>query len=214
MKKEFSTKPACITETWPGELAMFSWMDCIAAIPTQLMVATTWKSNGIANACLQSWASFVSDESEFVCILGAVNKMGHFYQTLKETGCCVINFPSSEIADKCFKTIECNQFGTDEITASGLTIEKAIKVNAPRIAECFLNLECEYLWEHQNFEKSGNTVVGLKIVHLGIDSARYEHSNLDRYGKTGYISYIYAPRNPETGAIDDVSFGTTETHKK
>jgi len=37
--------------------------------------------------------------------------------------------------------LENNQFETDEITASGLTVEKAIKVNAPRIKECFLNIE-------------------------------------------------------------------------
>lgn len=36
---------------------------------------------------------------------------------------------------------------------SGLTTEKGVTVNAPRIKECFLNIECDLLWEHEHFEK-------------------------------------------------------------
>ena len=70
------------------------------------------------------------------------------YQSLKETRVCVLNFPSIDIYDRCIKTIGNNQFETDEITASGLTAEKASKVNAPQIKRVFLNIECEFLWEH------------------------------------------------------------------
>jgi len=34
------------------------------------------------------------------------------------------------------------------------TAEKAKTVNAPRIAECFLSIECEFLWEREHFEGS------------------------------------------------------------
>ena len=61
MKKEISEKPVKIIELWPGELNMFSWMDFITAIPSPLFVVTGWKANGKENACLQSWATFVSD---------------------------------------------------------------------------------------------------------------------------------------------------------
>lgn len=43
--------------------------------------------------------------------------------------------------------------------ASGLTAEKALKVNAPRIKECFLNIEYEFLWEHELFEGSQEVAV-------------------------------------------------------
>jgi len=207
MKKEFSAQPEKFTDQWPGELSMFSWMDFVAAIPAPLLIATGWKPNGKENASLQSWATFVSDTGEFVCILGAVSKAGHMYQSLKETGCCVINFPSRDIYDLCYKTIENNQDETNEITASGLTTEKAVKVNAPRIAECFLNIECEYLWEQQNFDDSPSVVVALKAVHIAMDDAHYNQGKLGRYGGTGYVYNINAPRNPETGEADTGGLG-------
>jgi len=210
MKKEMEIKPEKIAGQWPGELSMFSWKELVTAIPTPMFVVTGWKSNGKENACLQSWATFVSDSGEFICILGWVSKGGHMYHSLKETGCCVLNFPSSDIYEKCHSTISNNQFEADEIMASGLTAEKAVAVNAPRIAECFLNIECEFLWEQQNFTNSGNTVVALKAVHISMDSDHYDHNKLGRYGKTGYIYNANAPRNPDSGEAEQFSFGTIE----
>lgn len=51
------------------------------------------------------------------------------YQLLKETKVCVLNFHSIDIYERCIKTIGNSQFETDDITASGLTAEKAMMVN-------------------------------------------------------------------------------------
>lgn len=177
-----------------------SWYDFVAGIPSLVFLVTGWKSNGRENACLQSWASFSGSGPEhFLCILGKVDKRGHMYQSLKETGVCVLNFPSNDIYDRCIKTIGNNRFETDEITAAGLTAEKATKVNAPRIKECFLNIECEYLWEHEHFEDSQEVTVALKALHMRMDSDRYDQHKLGRYGKTGYLFQVDQPANPETG---------------
>lgn len=213
MKTEFYSKPEKIVEQWPGELNSFSWQDFVTAIPSTLFVVTGWKSNGKENACLQAWSSFVGSAGEFLCIISSVTKGGHMHQSLKETGCCVLNFPSRDVYDNCMKTIENNQFETDEITASGLTAEKAAKVNAPRIAECFLNIECEFLWEREHSENSRYTVVALKAVHVCMDSERYDESKLGRYGKTGYMYNINSPRNPETGEEQQKGpFGSLELY--
>ena len=132
------------------------------------------------------------------------------YQTLKETGVCVLNFPSSDIYDRCIRTIGNNQFETDEITASGLTAERAVKVNAPRIKECFLNIECEFLWEHELFEGSHELTIALKTVNICMDSDRFDQSKLGRYGKTGYLYQIDCPTNPETGEKTPIGPGTIE----
>ena len=136
MKKEFSAKPENMKEGWPGEFGAFSWQELITAIPTPMFLVTGWKSNGKENVCLQQYTTFVTDSGEFICIMAWVSKNGHMYESLKKTGCCVLNFPSSDLYDQCFKTVENNQYETDEITVSGLTAEKAAIVNAPRIAEC------------------------------------------------------------------------------
>ena len=115
MKKEYSAMPPAMANM---ETYGFSWMDFVTAIPSPLFVATTWKDNGKPNACLQSWACFTGSQDGFFAILSAVNKGGHFYQTLKETGVCVLNFPSADIYDRCTATIRNNGWDTDEIEAS------------------------------------------------------------------------------------------------
>ena len=135
---------------------------------------------------------------EVHCLLACINPNGHLYPSLKERGCCVLNFPDAAVYERCRRSIDNNQWETDEITASGLTAEPAIRVNAPRIAECFLNIECEYLWEHP-LCAGGAVTVALRAVHLCMDDAHYDDHALGRYGESGYLYNINSPRNPETG---------------
>ncbi len=172
MKKHFTSKPEELKERWPGDFTAVesSWLDAVADIPTPLFVVTSWKANGKENACMQSRATFSAAYGKYYCVLGWVRTAGHMYKTLKETGCCVLNFFSGDISGKCFDTIENNSYDTDEITASGLTAEKARSVNAPLIKESFLNIECEYLWEHELLPgDSSMAVVALKAVGIYID---------------------------------------------
>ena len=211
MKKEFSTRPSApaFSEQYLQACGNMSWFDFVAGMPALVFVVTGWKSNGKENASLQSWTTFVGGGPDaFICIMGKVGKGGHLYQSLKETGVCVLNFPTYDIYDRCVKTIGNNQFDVDEITASGLTAEKAAKVNAPRIKECFLNIECEYLWEHALSPGSEELAVAVKAVHICMDESRYDQSKLGRYGKTGYLYQVDQPTNPETGEITPIMAGT------
>ena len=38
----------------------FSWKEFVATVPSPLFLVTTYKSNGLPNACMQSWATFTS----------------------------------------------------------------------------------------------------------------------------------------------------------
>jgi flavin reductase (DIM6/NTAB) family NADH-FMN oxidoreductase RutF len=213
MKKEFQTLPMDFKEQWPGEFLSFAWQDFLTAIPSTIFVVSTYKDNGKENACLQSWSTFVGVGGEFICILGSVSKNGHLYKSLLHRKECVLNFPSSDIYDKCGLTITNNGYDDDEITKSGLTAEKANSVYAPRIKECFLNIECELLWEKEHFEGSGDAVVALKTKHISMDSDFYDESKKGRYGRTGYIYNIHSPRNPDTGEIFESCFGALEKYK-
>jgi hypothetical protein len=193
MKKDFPARPEAFSEQYCKD-CYCSWQGFLTGMPSLVFVVTGWKKNGKENACLQSWASFHNDGPDgFLCFMPAA-KGGHMYKSLKKTGVCVLNFPSNDIYERCVKTIGNNQWETDEITASGLTAEPAVKVNAPRIKECFLNIECEFLWEHKGF-------VAVKAVHICMDSEHYDQSNPGRYGKTGYLFQIDQATNPETGEI-------------
>lgn len=202
MKKEFSLaqRPKQFSDGYLTACGNMSWYDFVAGFPSLVFLVTTWKSNGLSNACLQSWASFVGSGPEhFLCILSKVNKGGHLYRSLQERKVCVLNFPTIDLYDRCIKIIGNNQFDTDEITAAGLTAEKASKVDAPRIAECFLNIECEYLWEHEHYKGSPEVTIALKAVNLCMDEAHFDQHQLGRYGQTGYLFQVDQATNPETG---------------
>ena len=210
MKKEFPARPEAITEQWCRDAGGFSWQDFLTAMPSLVFVVTGWKANGRENACLQSWSTFVGGGTDdFVCLIPAFEG-GHMYQSIKATGVCVLNFPSADIYERCIKTIGHNQLEDDEITAAGLTAEKAAKVDAPRIRECFLNIECEFLWEHEVVPGSHMMMVALRAVSICMDSDRYDQGRLGRYGKTGYLYQIHCPMNPETGEVTALAVGTIE----
>ncbi|MBP7401015.1 MAG: flavin reductase [Clostridia bacterium] len=204
-------RPTKFSEGYMMACGNLSWYDFVAGIPSLVFLVTGWKSNGKENACLQSWSSFVgSGAANFICLLGKVDKNGHMYQSLKETGACVLNFPSNDIYDRCIKTIGNNQFETDEITISGLTAENAVKVHAPRIKECFLNIECEYLWEHELCEGSNEVAIALRAVNLCMDSDFFDQGKLGRYGRSGYLFQIDQPTNPKTGETTPFGPGILE----
>ena len=195
MKKEYSKIPDSMKNM---ETYGFSWMDFVTAIPSPLFVVTTYKSNGKPNACLQSWACFNGGPNGFYAILSSVNKFGHLYQSIRETKGAVFNFPSVDWYDQCFNTIANNGFDNDEIALSGLTSEQASVVNAPIIKECFLNLECRYLWEREIVEGSSHVLMCLEVVNISVDEVYLDEKSQGRYGDTGYLYNIHYPINPES----------------
>lgn len=194
MKKEYSTVPPSMAEM---ETYGFSWMDFVTAIPSPLFVVTSYKSNGKPNACLQSWACFNGGSKGFYAILSSVNKAGHLYQTVKEKGEVVLNFPSTDIYPLCQQTISNNGYDDDEIALSGMTAEPASTVNAPRIKECFLCLESRYLWEREITEGSSHVLMCFEVTNICIDEVHLDETVQGRYGEGGYIYNVHYPVNPE-----------------
>jgi len=195
VKKEYSAVPPSMAGM---ETYGFSWMDFVTAIPSPLFVATSFKSNGKPNACLQSWACFSGTDRCLYAFLSSVSLSGHLYASVRETGECVLNFPSADVYERCLRTIANNQWETDEITASGLTVEAAVRVNAPRIRECFLALECRYAWDREIAEGSGHALMCLEVVHVGMDEAHLDEAAQGRYGESGYLYNVHYPVDPET----------------
>lgn len=203
MKKEINIEPSCFEGK---EMYGFDWKEHVTAIPSPLVVVTTYKANGKTNATMQSWLTF-SNEDGFYCIFSSVNKYGHMYSSVKEKKALVINFPSADNYMKCHSTIMNNRYEEDEIQIAGLTAEAASTVHAPRIGECFLNLECEYVWEKELFPNSNHVVMCVKVLNVVMDEAHYNAQKLGRYGDTGYLYNIHSPINPETGKEEETCVG-------
>ncbi len=197
MKHEYSVLPSSMAK---ADTYGFSWMEFVTAIPAPLFVVTSYKSNGKPNACMQSWACFNGDTDgthKFYALLSNVKKTGHLYQTVKETGAAVLNFPSADIYEKCMATIDNNCFDDDEITLSGLTAEPATVVQAPRIKECFMNLECRYVWEKEITEGASHAVMCLEVVNVCVEETHLNENSIGRYGDTGFLYNIHHPVDPE-----------------
>ncbi len=153
MKHVLNTQPASFRETWEGQYRIFSWIEYVTAIPQSMSVITTWKEGRIPNACLQAWTMYTGDSGGYYVIFSILNNNHTFKNILRDRE-FVVNFPEKDIFPKCFKTIEINNDEIDEITAMGLTAEPSQAVDAPRIKECFLNLECRLDWHQPLHEGS------------------------------------------------------------
>ena len=198
MKLEISQLPDNFQETWPGQLTIFSWIEFVTAIPQAISVITTYKEGNIPNACPQSWTTYTGDDAGYYVIFSIMNT-NHTYKNILREEEFVVNFPGSGEFRKCMDTIKNNADDTDEITASGLTIEASKTVNAPRIKECFLNLECKLGWERPLHTDSIWHVFAGEVVHVAVSSDHVKTGSNGRYGDKGYIYNIHSPFDPSTG---------------
>jgi len=201
MKYEFdNTKPEVFSTTWDGQYEIFNWMEFLIGVPMPIFLITTYKENGLPNACLHSWSTFTGEGGGHFCIMGGVPMdYGHTIRDIMRNKEFCINFPNRDIWEQCKKTIENNKDELDEIVESGLTVEKATSINAPRIKECFLNLECTLEWIKPLYEESRYCIVCGRIKHIAMDEEYFDENERGRYGENGFIFNIHSPKNPLTG---------------
>ena len=64
MKKTYSALPASMKNM---EMYGFHWMEFVLSIPSPLYIITSYKSNGLSNACMQSWTTFTGGKKRLFC---------------------------------------------------------------------------------------------------------------------------------------------------
>ncbi|MGD9143414.1 MAG: flavin reductase family protein [Dehalococcoidia bacterium] len=209
IKLEISRIPPEFEETWPGQFKIFSWMEFVTAIPQAISVITTRKENGLSNACPQAWTTYTGDDAGYHVIFSLMNTT-HTYKNILREKEFAVNFPGTDEFRKCMDTITNNDMDTDEITTAGLTIETAKLVNAPRIEECFLSLECKLGWHKPLHEGSVWHVFAGEVVHVAVDAEYTRANSNNRYGDKGYIYNIHTPTDPATGEQEPSKVGKIE----
>jgi flavin reductase (DIM6/NTAB) family NADH-FMN oxidoreductase RutF len=199
MKREISVeKPSYLKEAWPGKYWLFSWLDYVVNIPYPIFIITTLKESGSPNACLHSWGCFGGDEGGYYAILTML-KSYHTYENILRAGEWGIGFPSAEYREQCMKTIEINGPENDEITDAGFTVEPASVIEAPRIAECLISLECKLKWQRPLFEGSRWHVFAGRVVHLAADDAAFELDPGKRLVRLDTMYNVRSTLDPLTG---------------
>jgi flavin reductase (DIM6/NTAB) family NADH-FMN oxidoreductase RutF len=107
--------------------------------PGPVVLVTTAKS-GKSNIMAMSWHTMMEFEPPMVgCVISDRN---YSFSLLKTTKECVVNIPTTSIAQK---AVDCGNISgakIDKFKKFGLTPRPASKVNVPLIEECYANLEC------------------------------------------------------------------------
>lgn len=182
-----NTRPDNFIDRWPEEFRIFSHFEMALGIPHTLFLITTFKDNGLPNACFQSWSSFYGDKGGYYVLTPLVQHTHTYHNILKRREFCV-NFVSARYFDACYQTVFNNDEGTDEIAVAGFTPEPARCVAVPRIQEAFLSLECQL---KTTLDLSGEGIQSLVIgqVLLAAMEAEYLNGSGKKYGEDGFMVY-------------------------
>jgi flavin reductase (DIM6/NTAB) family NADH-FMN oxidoreductase RutF len=189
--------PENLQEIWPGSYNLFSWLEYAVTIPYPMFLITTRKANGKPNACLHSWGFLAGDRDHYTAVLGLLDYY-HTYENILREGEWCLNYPSVEDWEKCFQTIHVNEAENDEITDAGLTVEPAQVIQAPRIAECLIHLECRLDWQRPLCAGSQWQLVSGRVVHAALDEKVLAHDPTERMRNMRLMYNIRGVLNPRS----------------
>lgn len=199
MKREISiTQPEYLIEDWPGKYDIFSWLEYIVTVPNPIFIVTTRKANGAANANLHSWGLLVGEKGNYSSLLALLDNTHTYENILRESEWCVC-FPSFQHYHQCFETIKVNAADNDEISDAGFTVESSKSVQAPRIAECAINLECHLEWHHALYENSHWQLLAGRVSHVGMDESAMVPDPVERMRIMGLMYNVRSTVHPVTG---------------
>lgn len=199
MKQEISiTQPGYLVEDWPGKYDVFSWLEYIVTVPNPIFFVTTRKANGAPNANLNSWGFLIGEKGNYSSLLALLDN-SHTYENILREGDWCVCFPSFQNHRQCFETIRLNQPENDEITGSGLSVELPMRVRAPRIAECSINLECQLEWHRPLYENSRWHLFAGRVLHLAMDESVMIPDPVERMRTMELMYNIRSTVHPLTG---------------
>jgi len=104
-----------------------------------VLVSTAWR--GHTDIMAMSWHMMMEFEPPLLgCIISARNHTFGLLETSKE---CVINIPTVDLAKKVVACGNTSGRKIDKFKTFDLTPVASARVKAPRIEECYANLECK-----------------------------------------------------------------------
>jgi len=107
------------------------------------VVLVTTASGGRTNIMTMSWHMMIDFEPPLIACV--ISNRGFTFDVLKKTKECVINIPTVELAEKVVACGNVSGRKLDKFTKFGLTPLASSCVQAPRIDECYANLECRVI---------------------------------------------------------------------
>ena len=171
MKCSFDPRnpPKIIGEAWKDEFRVSHWLYHIINHPNFMFYITTYKDNGKNNTCLHAWGFVDSDPDHEAYFIVSLNKNGHTYANVKREGVFCVSYQTQDNPGLA-RVVRYNAYEDDEIAAPGLTAEECVSINAPRIGECGLHLECKVIWE-KRIPRSNKIIIASQIVYITMEES-------------------------------------------
>jgi flavin reductase (DIM6/NTAB) family NADH-FMN oxidoreductase RutF len=142
------------------------------------VVLVSTASKGRSNVMTMSWHMMMEFEPPLVgCIVSARN---HTFDLLQASRECVINIPDVALAKQVVGCGNTSGRNVDKFRRFGLTASASSRVGAPRIDECYANLECRVA--DSRMVARYNMFV-LEVVHAWIDTSAKSPRTIHHAGK-------------------------------
>jgi flavin reductase (DIM6/NTAB) family NADH-FMN oxidoreductase RutF len=109
-----------------------------------VLVSSHWK--GEHNIMTMGWHTVMEFSPSMIgCFITGAN---YSFEMIRKSKECVINIPTHDMIDTIIGIGNCSGAEVDKFREFDLTPEKAEKVKAPLIKECYANFECKVIDEH------------------------------------------------------------------
>lgn len=174
-----------------------------------VVLLSCWGKDRKPNIITLAWTGVICSDPPLV--YASIRPSRYSYGLLKENGDFVINVPSKDQVREVDLCGVVSGRDEDKFALCGFTAERAAKVNAPLIAECSVNLECEtrqvlelgvhhvFIGEVVNLQAAENIVVGKSRI----DDSAFQP-----------LAYATGPRHyHETGRIEGAYYGFSKSSK-
>ena len=104
-----------------------------------VLVSSAWKDK--ANIMTMGWHTVMEfSPSRIGCFITPAN---HSFEIIRKSRECVINIPTDDLINTIIGIGNTSGKDIDKFARFGLTPQKAAKVSAPLIKECYANFECK-----------------------------------------------------------------------
>jgi flavin reductase (DIM6/NTAB) family NADH-FMN oxidoreductase RutF len=145
-----------------------------------LLVSTTGPDR--PNVMTMSWHTMMEFEPPLVgCVISGRN---HTFGLLEASGECALNVPTVELAGQVVGCGNVSGRRVDKFARFGLTAAPSSKVRAPRVEECYANLECRIV-DSALVEKYNFFV--LEVVAAWIDRSVAQPRTIHHAGKGVFV---------------------------
>lgn len=141
------------------------------------VVLLTTQGKTRPNVMTMSWHTMIEFEPPTLACV--VSNRNFSFTALKASKECVIAIPTVDLADTVVGIGNCSGREVDKFQRFGLTARPAAQVQAPRIDECFANLECRVV--DGRMVNRYNLFI-LEVLKAWVDPARKDPRTLHHRG--------------------------------